>query len=147
MVEYVKVLESGDAVSYSFSSLKVDNPNTSFPKNPSESMLSDIGVFKVNQEKPESYDRLTQQVIEGDLENIDGVWVRKAKIVNLPKEKAKSNIREERDVLLKKSDWAVVYSTEKNEEVPEEWKTYRQALRDIPQQAGFPMEVTWPEKP
>jgi len=25
--------------------------------------------------------------------------------------------------------------------------TYRQALRDVPQQAGFPVTITWPEKP
>lgn len=24
---------------------------------------------------------------------------------------------------------------------------YRQALRDVPQQAGFPYEIEWPEKP
>ncbi|MGF6839911.1 hypothetical protein QF001_003778 [Paraburkholderia youngii] len=27
------------------------------------------------------------------------------------------------------------------------WKTYRQALRDIPQQAGFPFSVEWPARP
>jgi hypothetical protein len=27
------------------------------------------------------------------------------------------------------------------------WKTYRQALRDVPQQAGFPMGIEWPELP
>jgi len=26
-------------------------------------------------------------------------------------------------------------------------KAYRQALRDVPQQAGFPSSITWPEKP
>lgn len=27
------------------------------------------------------------------------------------------------------------------------WATYRQALRDLPQQEGFPFDVTFPEKP
>lgn len=27
------------------------------------------------------------------------------------------------------------------------WRTYRQALLDVPQQAGFPLEVVWPTKP
>lgn len=31
--------------------------------------------------------------------------------------------------------------------VPDAWKTYRQALRDIPAQSGFPTNVTWPTKP
>ena len=28
-----------------------------------------------------------------------------------------------------------------------EWSTYRQALLDVPQQAGFPTNITWPSKP
>ena len=31
--------------------------------------------------------------------------------------------------------------------VPDEWRTYRQALRDLPAQSGFPTNVTWPTKP
>jgi len=31
--------------------------------------------------------------------------------------------------------------------VPDDWRTYRQALRDIPTQAGFPENVTWPVEP
>ena len=27
------------------------------------------------------------------------------------------------------------------------WGESRQALRDVPQQAGFPTEITWPVKP
>jgi len=32
-------------------------------------------------------------------------------------------------------------------EVRQAWRTYRQALRDITKQAGFPQEIRWPEKP
>jgi len=31
--------------------------------------------------------------------------------------------------------------------VPTEWQTYRQALRDLPEQEGFPQEVVWPQIP
>ena len=31
--------------------------------------------------------------------------------------------------------------------VPDDWRTYRQALRDIPAQAGFPTTINWPVKP
>ena len=27
------------------------------------------------------------------------------------------------------------------------WEVYRQNLRDVPSQAGFPHDITWPEKP
>lgn len=32
-------------------------------------------------------------------------------------------------------------------EQQQEWVDYRQALLDIPQQAGFPHDVVWPTKP
>ena len=31
--------------------------------------------------------------------------------------------------------------------MPDAMKTYRQALRDVPQQSGFPSSITWPDKP
>jgi len=54
-------------------------------------------------------------------------------------------IRKERDKLLEESDYAVLPDAPVTD--VEEWKTYRQALRDIPQQPGFPTEVTWPQIP
>lgn len=36
---------------------------------------------------------------------------------------------------------------ELSEEKKQEWKTYRQALLDIPEQDGFPINVIWPAKP
>ena len=40
-------------------------------------------------------------------------------------------LRMERDMLLTKSDWIVAKSSEAGVDVPDEWKTYRQELRDI----------------
>jgi hypothetical protein len=57
------------------------------------------------------------------------------------------SIRSRRDSLLKDSDWVVIMHTEKGTNIPMEWEVYRQALRDITGQAGFPYEVTWPTKP
>jgi len=34
-----------------------------------------------------------------------------------------------------------------SEEKKQEWRDYRQALLDIPQQEGFPNEIFWPEVP
>lgn len=33
------------------------------------------------------------------------------------------------------------------EETKQVWRDYRQALLDVPQQAGFPVDITWPTKP
>ena len=56
-------------------------------------------------------------------------------------------VRAERNELLAASDWVVSFAYEKSEPVPAEWSAYRQALRDVPQQEGFPKDVVWPTKP
>lgn len=55
--------------------------------------------------------------------------------------------RDSRDKLLADCDWVVVKALESGQTVPGEWATYRQALRDLPQQIGFPTTIVWPTKP
>lgn len=55
-----------------------------------------------------------------------------------------AQVRGERDRLLKASDWTQVADAPVDQPA---WATYRQALRDIPQQAGFPETITWPQEP
>jgi len=53
-------------------------------------------------------------------------------------------VRLKRDRLLSASDWTQVADAPVDQAA---WATYRQALRDIPDQVGFPENVTWPTKP
>ena len=53
-------------------------------------------------------------------------------------------VRTERDRLLTASDWTQIADAPVDQAA---WAAYRQALRDIPQQAGFPRDVAWPQKP
>ena len=55
-------------------------------------------------------------------------------------------IRNLRDALLKETDWVIVKATETGVAVSDEWKTYRQALRDVPTQSDVD-NITWPTKP
>jgi len=52
-------------------------------------------------------------------------------------------VRNERNRLIQQSDWMA------NSDVTmsDEWRTYRQALRDITAQVGFPNDVIWPTEP
>jgi len=52
-------------------------------------------------------------------------------------------VREERDEKLKETDWMASNDVT----MSDEWRTYRQALRDIPSQSGFPNTITWPVEP
>jgi hypothetical protein len=56
-------------------------------------------------------------------------------------------VRDQRSQKLKETDWVVVKHLERNENIPGAWEVYRQALRDVPTQQGFPWNVTWPEEP
>ena len=57
------------------------------------------------------------------------------------------NARAERDTLLSGSDWTQVPDVVLSDSQKAEWKTYRQALRDVPEQGGFPDSVIWPTSP
>lgn len=56
-------------------------------------------------------------------------------------------VRAERDRLLAACDWRVARATETGVPLATAWVQYRQALRDVPEQPGFPHTVTWPALP
>ena len=52
-------------------------------------------------------------------------------------------VRRERDIKLSATDWRASSDLT----MSTEWATYRQALRDITTQEGFPNSVVWPTEP
>ena len=56
-------------------------------------------------------------------------------------------IRARRDRRLAATDWAVLPDSPLDAQSLEAVKTYRQALRDVPQQEHFPGAITWPRMP
>jgi hypothetical protein len=61
-----------------------------------------------------------------------------------PEPPTAGDIRAERNYLLAASDWTQVADTPVDQAA---WATYRQALREVPEQAGFPANVIWPQTP
>jgi hypothetical protein len=58
-----------------------------------------------------------------------------------------ASARQKRDRLIAVTDYLVTPDYPIEPDRLAKVKTYRQALRDIPEQAGFPRTITWPEKP
>jgi hypothetical protein len=56
---------------------------------------------------------------------------------------AAASVRTQRDDKLKATDWTALSDVTMTAEMT----TYRQALRDVPAQAGFPSTITWPTSP
>ena len=143
---YVK-LTNGTPAKYTLGQLRRDNPQTSFPKLIPDDLLASYDVYPYSRPAVPEYDSLSWRLIDDEFVNVNGAWILPYKLEALSLDQAERNIRSRRDSLLAETDWVVVYHTEKGTNIPMEWEVYRQALRDITAQAGFPYEVTWPTKP
>lgn len=108
-----------------------------------------------NQDEPEAekyiYDfyridglRNRPSLIESVENNLEG-WLNLAKETEYGK--LADPIRDQRNALLAETDWTQATDAPLGKEDVKAYREYRQALRDIPQQDGFPYEVEWPAIP
>ena len=71
--------------------------------------------------------------------------IRDALLSELPDPTAvATQARAQRNALLQQSDWTQVSDAPVDQAA---WATYRQGLRDITAQAGFPENINWPTRP
>lgn len=56
-------------------------------------------------------------------------------------------VRADRGPMLRRSDWTQLPDISLDPAKQQEWREYRQALRDVPNQPGFPWTVIWPVLP
>ena len=128
---------------YTLGHLRRDHPNTSFPKYVLDDVLASYNVFRVQNSAKPDYNTDTQFLQSDDAPTlVDGSWVFGFTVVNKSQAAAEECIRMKRDGLLEETDWWAVSDRTRTAEQT----AYRQALRDITSQAGFPFSVTWPVK-
>lgn len=60
-------------------------------------------------------------------------------------DRAAIRVRDKRNQKLIDTDWTQM--PDYNGSNKSAWETYRQALRDVPAQSGFPNDITWPTEP
>lgn len=124
-------------------------PNTSLPLL-TEAVLNELGadvILEGAQAQPTRY----QIAFRDGVEQVDGKWFTKYSVSDLDAdgitakdaEQAKS-VREQRNRLIAECDWTQVEDSPVDKAA---WATYRQELRDLPLQDGFPFDVTYPTKP
>lgn len=141
-------LTNGTPAKYSLGQLRRDNPNTSFPKQIPDDLLASYDVYPYTRPSVPEYDNLSSKVVDGSFEqDAVGNWSLPYMVEQQPLEQAERNIRFRRDDLLQETDWVVIKSYERGQNIPAEWELYRQALRDITEQTGFPYDVAMPTKP
>ena len=136
---------------YSIGLLRKDNPNTSFPKTPTEQTLASFGVYPVRETNPTVGQNQKLQKTWTP-EYIDGEWLLNHQAVDMTVEEiagreavVANGVREKRATLLAATDWTALSDVTMSAEMA----AYRQALRDITDHAAFPhlAEADWPTKP
>lgn len=91
---------------------------------------------------------VADSILDGYVAHEDGMCIGEAwPPVPPDAETLAAEVRGRRDELLRACDWTQLSDTALTEERAMAWAAYRQALRDVPQQSGFPASVDWPDKP
>jgi len=125
-------------------------PNVSFPASgPTDDFLTEQGFAKVSSFK--DHDRTTQKLVNVAA-YYESPWVYVVKVVDKTAEDIQAetdaqaaSVRQQRNRLLAECDWTQLADTSSANQFA--WAEYRQKLRDLPTQAGFPWTVTWPDAP
>ena len=113
-------------------------------------ILASLGASVVL-EGPQASPTRYQTTFRDGVQDIDGQWFTKYSVADMDDEaktakdaeQAKS-VRTQRDEKLKATDWTQVSDAPVDKTV---WATYRQALRDLTKESGFPWDMTWPTEP
>lgn len=136
------LIENGEVTRINIT-LPVSIGNTSIGKGATG--LEAFGLYPIVGDEPAHTE---QERIAGPQYVFDGTQVNRVFTVEaIPDAEKASQVRAERDSKLAQTDWVTIRAMDTGTAMSAEWSAYRQALRDITAQAGFPWNVTWPEKP
>ncbi len=131
------LIENGEITRYNVT-LPTTVGNTSIPAGATG--LDAFGLYPIVGDEPSHTDR---ERIAGPQYVFDGAQVNRVFTVEaIPDEEKAGQVRAERNTLLAQLDWTQGKDIPDSISIPA--ATYRQALRDITTQAGFPWEITWP---
>ena len=143
-------------------------PNTSMPQQLSEELINEFGGDVILEGPQASGGDHYQYSQAAGVEQLNGKWytkhilgpvftdttdetgnvttaaVNEAAYKTIKDAEQAKSVRQSRDDKLKESDWTQVADAPVDKAV---WATYRQALRDVPLQAGFPWAIDWPTNP
>ena len=136
-----------------------ENPNVSFPTNMKDVNLSLYGFYPFRLADAASHDPKFQKAVEIQPVLSDGTYVQTWQIDELYTTEQKATKQAEieaerlvslaaterakRDELLAETDYLALSDTTLSSAMT----TYRQQLREVPQQAEFPNTISWPTKP
>lgn len=142
------LIKNGQVADYptSINAWRDANRTVSLPAEPTEAQLNEVGIFNVAT-SPQPAPAAGQIVEEGTPALLNGTWTQTWAIRTATSAETALqafSVRNTRNTKLAACDWTQVADAPVNQAT---WAAYRQALRDITAQAGFPWDVQWPVEP
>lgn len=140
---------------YTMDDLRRDYPNTSFPAMLTEPVLDYLSMARVIVTGHPAIDH-TQNVTEGQpvysesRQRWEQQWIvtdASAEEIAQRTDAKSAEIRAERNRLLALCDWTQLDDSPISNSQKLAWAQYRQSLRDLTSQAGFPWQVAFPDTP
>jgi hypothetical protein len=150
---YVKAIDNQIvAYPYTQTDLIRDNPSTSFPVGGiSLADLAEWNVYPVHFADQPVIDVLTQRVVEIAPLYDRQSWVQQWAVevisqdeIDARNAQQAASVRADRNARIAATDWRVIKALEEGNGLDFDLAAYRQALRDVPSQPGFPWNVVWP---
>ena len=143
-------LTNGIPENYTIGQLRRDNSQVSFPKSIPDDTLAEYDVYPLTATQQPQVDH-TKNVTEGTAVQVDGNWTQVWTVSDATPEEIEqrtndqaNNVRAARNQRLADSDWTQLPDAPVDQAA---WTAYRQALRDVTDQPGFPWAVEWPDAP
>ena len=141
-----------DRYPYTLTDLKRANKGTSWPKVISDEVAASFNVYRVTP-TPQPADNHTIN-LERTASKVNGTWIEQwIETPATPKQIAErtaakaSDVRAERNQRLADCDWTQLADTPLDADAKLAWQLYRETLRMVPEQPGFPWNVQLPPVP
>ncbi len=128
---------------YTLQDVRMAHPNSSIPDNTTE-----VGDFLAYETSMQPVLTWSQNVIESAPVNGLQVWtiVESTQLIQDARSTIEAeNVRAERNSRLSSTDWTQLADAQISADRLALVKSYRQALRDVTSQPGFPWDISWPE--
>ena len=142
---YAKIID-GALVKYPYylEEMRSEYPDATVPDEPSDEELAACDAKRAIMGPSPTHSSRTHSFSTSFTDNKDG----SVSIILVPDELdrriAEFNMRDARDSALTRCDWVITRAFEEGTPVPANYLAYRNALRDLPSQDGFPYSYVWP---
>jgi hypothetical protein len=121
---------------YSIGQLRKDNPQVSFPKNPTDELLASYDVFPVTATERPTYDPITQNLTEGTPAIVGGVWTQVWTVTEATPEEVSqrkadqlASIKQERAYAYTQEADPLFFKAQRGEATMAEWEAKVEEIR------------------